>query len=461
MAETTQGLIAALERMADRYDMTATERYEVDSELFYVATGYMAPGKDVPMAMGGQNEKERRDAHVAWVAERNAQQQADIRAAIAALRAAPAPEGETPLRDACKQAMEACRTNLARYAYKDEPALLAAFKACEAALGLAAAPTELPDEFEADGVNYCGHCYQAIEQTPSEHLAAALASDSPNVSMDVLNGVTVAGARAFWALKDLEAKHEALRADVMTAVSDPHLTWEQARAKLSAALNGPAAPAPIPKADAPENCDLPSCDFPHCRSYGICTRRAAPAPEGETPKALVEDLVVALRALAYAAMTSGGTKGPDAALKDAIRWATDALQKYDKLRAAPAPEGETPSHEDREQALRECVKSIQLRRMVEFGAPAFQADADKCMANARRLLKLHAPASPAPTPEGRETAAADRLLIEQARQAVYQLRDAVRLGQIIGFRQRDPLVLTICRALDLAALTGGTEDTTP
>jgi len=43
----------------------------------------------------------------------------------------------------------------------------------------------------------------------------------------------------------------------------------------------------------------------------------------------VEDLVVALRALAYAAMTSGGTAGPDVALKDAIRWATDALQKHD------------------------------------------------------------------------------------------------------------------------------------
>jgi hypothetical protein len=68
----------------------------------------------------------------------------------------------------------------------------------------------------------------------------------------------------------------------------------------------------------------------------IAALRAAPAPTD-----VVEDLVVALRSLAYAAMTSGGTKGPDVALKDAIRWATDALQKYDKLRAAPAPEGET------------------------------------------------------------------------------------------------------------------------
>jgi hypothetical protein len=67
----------------------------------------------------------------------------------------------------------------------------------------------------------------------------------------------------------------------------------------------------------------------------LAALRAAPAPPD-----VIEDLVVALRSLAYAAMTSGGTKGPDVALKDAIRWATDALQKYDKLRAAPAPEPE-------------------------------------------------------------------------------------------------------------------------
>jgi hypothetical protein len=70
--------------------------------------------------------------------------------------------------------------------------------------------------------------------------------------------------------------------------------------------------------------------------------RAAPAP---TAGDVIEDLVVALRSLAYAAMTSGGTKGPDAGLQDAIRWATDALQKYDVSAqangAAPAPEGET------------------------------------------------------------------------------------------------------------------------
>jgi hypothetical protein len=84
----------------------------------------------------------------------------------------------------------------------------------------------------------------------------------------------------------------------------------------------------------------------------LAALRAAPAPPD-----VIEDLVVALRSLAYAAMTSGGTKGPDVALKDAIRWATDALQKYDKLRAAPAPEGETPDgdYSDTERDCRGCM----------------------------------------------------------------------------------------------------------
>jgi hypothetical protein len=78
-------LVARLEALAHRYDMTHTERYEADSEAFYAATGYMAPGKDVPMAMGGQNEQERRAAHEAWIAGRNMEQQYAIRDAAAAL----------------------------------------------------------------------------------------------------------------------------------------------------------------------------------------------------------------------------------------------------------------------------------------------------------------------------------------------------------------------------------------
>lgn len=57
------------------------------------------------------------------------------------------------------------------------------------------------------------------------------------ISQATLDGVTVAGARAFWHAKDIESRHEALRADVMTVVSDPHLTWELARQALRAALS--------------------------------------------------------------------------------------------------------------------------------------------------------------------------------------------------------------------------------
>lgn len=46
-----------------------------------------------------------------------------------------------------------------------------------------------------------------------------------------------------WALKDLEKKHEALRAAVMTVYSDPHLTWVEARQRLGDALEE-LSPAP-------------------------------------------------------------------------------------------------------------------------------------------------------------------------------------------------------------------------
>lgn len=59
---------------------------------------------------------------------------------------------------------------------------------------------------------------------------------APLISQEVLDGVTVAGARAFWALKDLEKQHESLRAAVMTIYSDPHLTWAEARQALAEAL---------------------------------------------------------------------------------------------------------------------------------------------------------------------------------------------------------------------------------
>lgn len=84
-------LIARLRVIAARFDMTSTERYEQDSEAFYAQTGYMAPGKDVPMAMGGQDETERRAAHESWIAGRNRSQQQAIHEAADALAALPPP----------------------------------------------------------------------------------------------------------------------------------------------------------------------------------------------------------------------------------------------------------------------------------------------------------------------------------------------------------------------------------
>ena len=84
---THADLVARLRAIAARFDMTSTERYEQDSEAFYAATGYMAPGKDVPMAMGGQDETERRAAHESWISGRNRSQQRAIQEAAEALAA--------------------------------------------------------------------------------------------------------------------------------------------------------------------------------------------------------------------------------------------------------------------------------------------------------------------------------------------------------------------------------------
>lgn len=89
-----------LQWMADRYDMSATARYEQDAETFYAATGLMAPGKDVPMAMGGQDEQERRLAWDLWVQNRNRRQLAALRAALASPAAPPAPADLVALREA-------------------------------------------------------------------------------------------------------------------------------------------------------------------------------------------------------------------------------------------------------------------------------------------------------------------------------------------------------------------------
>ena len=46
-------------------------------------------------------------------------------------------------------------------------------------------------------------------------------------------------------------------------------------------------------------------------------------------------------------------------------------------------------------------------------------------------------------------------LVERARAATGVLRDAVRVGRVVEFRDRDPLVLDIHRALDALKQAGG------
>jgi hypothetical protein len=131
--------------------------------------------------------------------------------------------------------------------------------------------------------------------------APAPEGETPNVSMDVLNGVTVAGARAFWALKDLETRHERLRVAVMSAVSvaelgHPNPTWAAIRADLAAAFNGICGDGPWGihrfqpmreecKICAPESLLIASSVEVHCPHCG----EGQPAPDGSlvwTPEEL-------------------------------------------------------------------------------------------------------------------------------------------------------------------------------
>lgn len=93
------------------------------------------------------------------------------------------------------------------------------------------------DDCSMDDTCSCCYARENAMANKAAVLLQRLADGNQPVTMDTLNSVTVAGARAFWHAKDVEAKHEALRADVITVVSDPHLTWEQARQAIAAALN--------------------------------------------------------------------------------------------------------------------------------------------------------------------------------------------------------------------------------
>lgn len=51
---------------------TANERYERLTEEFYRETGMMAPGKDVPAAMGSSDDRTRFNAWYEWLSRRPA-----------------------------------------------------------------------------------------------------------------------------------------------------------------------------------------------------------------------------------------------------------------------------------------------------------------------------------------------------------------------------------------------------
>ena len=49
--------------------MNANERFEYMAELFYKATGFMAPGKDSPAACGITNKEQIDEAWNKWIEE--------------------------------------------------------------------------------------------------------------------------------------------------------------------------------------------------------------------------------------------------------------------------------------------------------------------------------------------------------------------------------------------------------
>jgi hypothetical protein len=190
--------------------------------------------------------------------------------------------------------------------------------------------------------------------------APAPEGETPNVSMDVLNGVTVAGARAFWALKDLETRHERLRVAVMSAVSvaelgHPNPTWAAIRADLAAAFN---ADTPTEKPSHIPNCICCECE----------TKRAAHAqaerelmtlahgdrllPDASEHAQIIADRINKLRAAPALPSDALGKLAKEAT----NGWACYARTKrehadiarlhseIDKLRAAPAPTLENHHH---------------------------------------------------------------------------------------------------------------------
>lgn len=97
-AEPT-ALIVRLERNLAESKMGYTERFDTQAERFYLDTGFMAPGKSLPLEMHGEDHAKRRgEAWDVWQQRQRGQWQADIREVVEHLRTvSPLPaRGETP-----------------------------------------------------------------------------------------------------------------------------------------------------------------------------------------------------------------------------------------------------------------------------------------------------------------------------------------------------------------------------
>lgn len=79
---------AALVEAAESVLAWRISDFDTIAEMFYRETGYLRPGKDYPVGMGGETvRKEAADAWNVWVDRKNAELTAQLTAAIAAAKA--------------------------------------------------------------------------------------------------------------------------------------------------------------------------------------------------------------------------------------------------------------------------------------------------------------------------------------------------------------------------------------
>jgi hypothetical protein len=85
---TREELIARLRDYLASSALGYSERFEQNAERFYRETGYMAPGKSVPLEMGGSgmfSDEQRGEAWDTWNELNREQWKQDMRDVIAAL----------------------------------------------------------------------------------------------------------------------------------------------------------------------------------------------------------------------------------------------------------------------------------------------------------------------------------------------------------------------------------------